>query len=93
MPIITVILSITDYRKWSVEKEPVSLNISFASYGHTITLIEGFKEFDAESLEHGVINTYKSLAFNETANQEVVQMDHGFQEYILNMVSNTFLRS
>lgn len=93
MPIITVILSITDYRKWSVEKEPTSLNISFASYGHTVTLIEGLKEFDLESLESGIINSYKNLAHNSTANQEVVQIEHDFQKYILNMVSeNNLLR-
>lgn len=90
MPIITVILSITDYRKWNQKEEANALNMSFASYGHTITLIEEDLNFDKKSFERQISHELFRLAMNETAKQEAQIITKDFQDYLLNMVFQHF---
>lgn len=86
MPIITVILSITDYRKWNQKEEATALNMTFNSYGHTITVIEEDLIFDKKSFERQICHELVRLALNETAKQETELISKDFQGYLLDLV-------
>uniref|UniRef100_A0A336MK43 CSON001010 protein n=1 Tax=Culicoides sonorensis TaxID=179676 RepID=A0A336MK43_CULSO len=89
MPIITVILSITDYRKWNQKPDPNSLNITLGSYGHTVTLIQEDPVFDKRSFERQITHEYVKLALNETAKQEVAVIGTDFQKYLLDLMNSS----
>lgn len=89
MPIITVILSITDYRKWNQREEPRSLNMTFGSYAHTITVIEEDLAFDKKSFERQISHKLLNLSVNETAKQESALINKDFQGYLLDLVNNS----
>uniref|UniRef100_A0A336L4T4 CSON004232 protein n=1 Tax=Culicoides sonorensis TaxID=179676 RepID=A0A336L4T4_CULSO len=89
MPIITVILSITDYRKWNQKPDPNSLNVTLGSYGHTVTLIQEDPVFDKRSFERQITHEYVKLALNETAKQEVAVIGTDFQKYLLDLMNSS----
>lgn len=86
MPIITVILSITDYRKWNQKEEATALNMTFGSYAHTITVIQEDPLFDKTSFERHISHELVRLALNQTAKQETLLINKDFQGYLLDLV-------